>query len=48
MLLHPDMLTCLVFEQNESYYLIDDRPDNGRTFRQTDQSFYDMLAALFA
>ena len=47
LLSHADMITCLAFEQDGSYYLIDDRPDNGRTFRQIDESFYHELESLF-
>ena len=41
------MITCLAFEQDGSYYLIDDRPDNGRIFRQIDEAFYLELGSLF-
>ena len=44
---HADMVTCLAFEQDGSYYLIDDRPDNGRTIRQIDEVFYHELESLF-
>ena len=44
---HADMITCLVFEQGGSSYLIDDRPDNGRIFRQIDETFYHELESLF-
>lgn len=44
---HADMITCLAFEQDGSYYLIDDRPDNGRIFRQIDEVFYHELESLF-
>lgn len=47
LLSHADMITCLVFEQDGSYYLIDDRPDNGRIFRQVDEAFYQELESLF-
>ena len=47
LLSHADMITCLAFEQDGSYYLIDDRPDNGRTIRQIDEAFYHELEALF-
>ena len=47
LLSHGDMITCLVFEQDGSYYLIDDRPDNGRIFRQIDEVFYHELESLF-
>ena len=30
-----------------SYYLIDDRPDNGRIFRQIDETVYHELESLF-
>ena len=48
LLSHGDMLTCLAFEQDGSYYLIDDRPDNGRIFRQLEEALYHQLEALFA
>lgn len=44
---HADMITCLAFEQDGSYYLIDDRPDNGRIIRQIDETFYLELESLF-
>ena len=47
LLSHADMITCLAFEQDGSYYLIDDRPDNGRIFRQIDEAFYLELGSLF-
>ena len=47
LLSHADMITCLVFEQDGSYYLIDDRPDNGRIFRQIDETVYHELGSLF-
>ena len=47
LLSHADMITCLAFEQDGSYYLIDDRPDNGRIFRQIDEVFYHELESLF-
>ena len=47
LLSHADMITCLVFEQDGSYYLIDDRPDNGRIFRQIDETVYHELESLF-
>ncbi len=49
LVLHPDMISCLVFAQDGRYYLINaDRPDNGRIFREVDEAFYNKLAALFA
>lgn len=46
--LHPDMIRCLVFEQDGEYYLIDSyRPDNSRTFRQVDDALYQMLMEMF-
>lgn len=48
LVLHGDMLHCLVPEQNGGYYIIDDRPDNGRFIREIDESFYNKLAALFS
>ncbi len=47
LVLHEDMLRCLALEQNGTYYLIDDRPDNGRTIREIDKEFYEQLEALF-
>lgn len=47
LVLHDDMIHCLVFEQNGSYYIIDDRPDQGRIFRETDEAFYNELSSLF-
>lgn len=48
LVLHPDMIRCLVFEQDGEYYLIDSyRPDNSRTFRQVDDAFYQMLMEMF-
>lgn len=47
LVLHDDMLHCLVFEQNGGYYIIDDRPDNGRFIREMDEAFYKELSALF-
>lgn len=41
------MLHCLVMEQDGGYYIIDDRPDNGRFIRVIDEAFYIDLAALF-
>jgi len=48
LILHEDMLHCLVLEQDGGYYIIDDRPENGRFIRETDARFYQMLASLFA
>ncbi len=47
LILHGDMLRCLVFEQDGVYYLIDDRPDNGRMIREIDADFYSQLDTLF-
>lgn len=47
MVLHEDMLHCLVLEQNGGYYIIDDRDDNGRNIRETDEAFYNKLSSLF-
>lgn len=47
LLSHADMITCLALEQDGSYYLIDDRPDNGRTIREIDEAFYHELESLF-
>ena len=48
LVLHDDMLHCLVLEQNGGYYIIDDRPDNGRFIREVDEEFYNKLADLFS
>ena len=48
LVLHDDMLHCLVLEQDGGYYIIDDRPEDGRFIRETDARFYQTLAALFA
>lgn len=47
LVLHDDMIHCLVLEQNGGYYIIDDRPDGGRFVREIDESFYRELAELF-
>lgn len=47
LVLHEDMLHCLVFEQDGAYYLADDRPDNGRIIRTIDEAFYQELLSLF-
>jgi len=47
LVLHDDMIECLVLEQNGGYYIIDDRPDSGRFIREIDESFYRELAELF-
>lgn len=47
LVLHDGMLHCLVLEQNGGYYLIDDRPDNGRFIREIDEDFYNELSSLF-
>lgn len=47
LILHEDMLCCLVFEQEGEYYLVDDRPDNGRFIREIDEAFYNELVFLF-
>ncbi len=45
--LHGDMLHCLVLEQDGGYYIIDDRPNDGRFIREIDEEFYNELASLF-
>lgn len=47
LVLHADMLHCLVLEQYGGYYLIDDRSDNGRFIREIDESLYNQLSSLF-
>lgn len=47
LVLHGDMLHCLVLEQNGGYYIIDDRPDAGRFIREIDEAFYNELVSLF-
>lgn len=47
LVLHDDMLHCLVLEQYGGYYLIDDRPVNGRFIREIDEEFYNLLSTLF-
>lgn len=47
LVLHDDMLQCLVMEQNGGYYIIDDRPENGRFIREIDEAFYRELSSLF-
>lgn len=47
LVLHGDMLHCLVLEQNGGYYIIDDRPNDGRFIREIDESFYNELSSLF-
>lgn len=47
LVLHDDMIHCLVFEQDSGYYIIDDRPNQGRIFRETDEAFYNKLSSLF-
>lgn len=42
-----NMQHCLVFEQDGCYYIIDDRPNEGRIIRETDEAFYNKLTALF-
>lgn len=47
LVLHEDMLHCLAMEQNGSYYIIDDRPVDGRFIREIDEAFYNKLHDLF-
>ena len=47
LVLHGDMLHCLVLEQNGGYYIIDDRPNDGRFIREIDEKFYNELSSLF-
>lgn len=47
LVLHDDMLHCLVLKQNGGYYIIDDRPDDGQFIREIDEAFYNELASLF-
>lgn len=48
LILHEDLIHCLVFEQNGKYYLIDSyRPDNSRIFREINADFYQLLKSLF-
>ena len=47
LVLHDDMLHCLVMEYNGGYYIIDDRPDNGRFIREIDEDFYNEVSSLF-
>jgi len=41
------VLHCFAFEKNDSFYIIDDRPDHGRIIREIDEAFYGKLSALF-
>lgn len=47
MVLHDDMLTCFVVEQEGSYYIIDQRFEKGCFIRQTTAQFYEKLLNLF-
>lgn len=47
LVLHEDMLNCLAMEYDGEYYIIDDRPDNGRFIREIDEAFYNELSSLF-
>lgn len=47
LVLHGDMLHCLVLEQDGGYYIIDDRPNDGRFIREIDEKFYNELSSLF-
>ena len=41
------VLHCFAFAKNDSYYIIDDRPDHGCIIREIDEAFYGKLSALF-
>lgn len=45
--LHDDMLTCFAMEQEGSYYIIDQRFENGCFIRQTTAQFYEKLQDMF-
>ncbi len=48
LVLHEDMIRCLVFVQDGACYLIDSyRPDEGRIIRQLDADVYRSLSELF-
>ncbi len=44
---HDNMIHCIVFEQQGSYYLIDDRQENGSYIREIDEHLYNTLSSLF-
>ncbi len=44
---HDNMIQCIVFEQQGSYYLIDDRQENGCYIREIDEHLYNTLNDLF-
>ncbi len=45
--LHDDMLHCLVLPQYGGYYIIDDRPEDDRFIRESDEDLYNKLVSLF-
>ena len=47
LVLHEDMLHCLVLPQYDGYYIIDDRAEDGRFIRETDEQLYNTLSTLF-
>ena len=47
LVLHEDMIHCLVLPQYDGYYLIDDRPVDGRFIREIDEELYNTLSSLF-
>ena len=47
LVLHEDMLHCLVLPQYDGYYIIDDRAEDGRFIRETDEQLYTTLSTLF-
>jgi hypothetical protein len=47
LVLHDDMIHCLVLPQYDGYYIIDDRAENGRFIRETDEQLYNTLSSLF-
>ena len=44
---HDNMLHCIAFEQQGSYYLIDGRSEDGSYIREMDEQFYNTLISLF-
>ena len=47
LVLHQDMIHCLVLPQYDGYYLIDDHPVDGRFIREIDDQLYNTLSTLF-
>ena len=47
LVLHDDMIHCLVLPQYDGYYIIDDRAEDGRFIRETDEQLYNTLSSLF-